>query len=904
MVLIQAMILAVPSAIHPRVAVAAVALPPGFSLQSIATGQPDGNLTNFEFLPGGGVLMLGRNGLITVSTGGVPPRTLASLPGAASILDLGALGLTLARDYAVTGKLYTFYARDAAVGRVARVSSWTASPPVAPTSLSNEHVILESPLNAAYHAGGTVLEALDGSLLVSLGDNASPVAALNPDALRAQSIDGPYGKVLRVSATTGAGMPGNPFYSASAPSSWRSRTYAYGLRNPFRISPDPRNGRVLVGDVGWTAHEEIDVLVPGANYGWPCYEGPARVPTYQDTAQCRRLYTQRAVFPLWTYPSPTSQSAVVSGDWYTGSSYPAMYRQAYFFADYAQQRIWSMVVDANGHLSRAPESVGFASGIGAPVAMKRGPNGDLYFADILSSTLVRLRYSAGNRAPVPQPVTTVEPATLTARFDGSASYDLDGDPMTYQWDFGDGRRATGAVVSHTYSAPGTFSATLTVRDPLGASGTTTIKVVPSNHAPELSLRGAVKKYAVGDLVSLSATAGDVEDGALQVSWRVDVVHCDGHGGCHLHPGLTSSGPTFAGTVEDHGEDTRMRVTASAVDSVGVRAQQIYVAEPDLRTLSVISTAPVLINGITRTSAKVVAQSRNDVAAPAAFGSTVFTGWSDGGARVHALTMPAADLSLTARFSRVARGPSADYDGDGRTDLAVYRPQTATWWDRGTLTRQFGAPGDVPIAADLNADGRSDLLVWRPRTAGWLTPGLPEQRFGQRGDVPLPGDYGGNVVAELAVWRPSTGVWWIRNVGTVPWGRAGDVPVPGDYNGDGKLEAAVWRPSTGNWWIRGRPAVHWGQRGDVPVAGDFNGDRRTDLAIWRPSTGAWWILGQAPRRWGVVGDKPLTGDFNGDRRTDLAVWRPSTGTWWVLGMPAVRWGVAGDQPLPVPLGSRS
>ena len=55
------------------------------------------------------------------------------------------------------------------------------------------------------------------------------------------------------------------------------------------------------------------------------------------------------------------------------------------------------------------------------------------------STLVRLRYSAGNRAPVPQPVTTVEPATLTARFDGSASYDLDGDPTTYQWDFGDGR---------------------------------------------------------------------------------------------------------------------------------------------------------------------------------------------------------------------------------------------------------------------------------------------------------------------------------------------------------------------------------------------------------------------------------------------------------------------------------
>lgn len=890
----------------PIRAQAAVVVPAGFSLQSMATGQPEGNLSNFEFLPDDGVMLLGRNGLITVVSGDGPPRTLATLPGTSSTGDLGALGLTLAPDYALSGKLYTWYVRSAPSGRILRVSTWTASPPADPTALTGERTILEAPLTSAYHGGGTVLVAPDGKLLISVGDNASPLASGNPDAQRAQNLDLPYGKILRIDPATGAGVPGNPFYSAATASSWRSRVYAYGLRNPFRMSADPRNGRVLIGDVGWTLHEELDTLVAGANYGWPCFEGPIRHPSYDDTAVCQRVYTQATRAPLWSYASPNDQSSIVGGTWYTGTSYPAAYRQAYFFADYSRQKIWTLGVDDLGRVTRAPETAGFASGVGSPVALKAGPNGDIFFADIISSRLMRLRYSAGNRAPVPQASTTVDPATRRVTFDGSSSYDLDGDPVTYHWSFGDGQQATGAVVSHTYAAAGSYTAALTVRDSLGASATTTMTVVPNNHAPQLTLTGPETRYAVGAEVLLRATAQDVEDGPLEVTWRTDLIHCDGHGGCHLHPGRTTTGPTLSETFEDHGEDTRMQITASATDSAGMRTQRVYVAEPDLRTMTVLSSAPVLINGIARTSAKLAVNSRNEVSAPAVFGTTVFTGWSDAGPRTHTLTMPSTDRTLTAHYARLVPGRYADYNGDGRTDLAIYRPRTTTWWNRLLFTTPYGAAGDVPIPADVNSDGRTDIVLWRPASGSWLARGLFEVRYGQLGDVPVPGDYNGDRRTDLAVWRPSTGIWYVRNGVAVRWGVRGDIPVPGDYNGDGKLDQAVWRPSTGVWWIRGRTAVRWGQPGDIPVPGDFNGDRRTDLAIWRPSTGQWWILGRTPhaQSWGTAGDIPLSGDFTGDGRADLAIWRPSTATWWVVGMPGVRWGELGDQPVPRPPGSRS
>ena len=201
-----------------------------------------------------------------------------------------------------------------------------------------------------------------------------------------------------------------------------------------------------------------------------------------------------------------------------------------------------------------------------------------------------------------------------------------------------------------------------------------------------------------------------------------------------------------------------------------------------------------------------------------------------------------------------------------------------------------------VVHDYNGDGRSDLAVWRPSTGVWYVHGVESVQWGRAGDVPVVGDYNGDGRSDLAVWRPSTGVWWVHGVESVQWGKAGDVPVAGDYNGDGRSELAVWRPSTGVWWVHGIGPVQWGRSGDVPVVGDYNGDGRSDPAVWRPSTGTWWVRGIGPVQWGKAGDVPVLGDYNGDGRVDLAVWRPSTGVWWVRGVISDQWGKLGDVPV--------
>jgi len=275
---------------------------------------------------------------------------------------------------------------------------------------------------------------------------------------------------------------------------------------------------------------------------------------------------------------------------------------------------------------------------------------------------------------------------------------------------------------------------------------------------------------------------------------------------------------------------------------------------------------------------------------------------------------------------------ADFDGDLRTDVSIYRPSEGNWYinhsSNGTFRVQnFGLSEDKPVSEDYDGDNRSDIAVYRPSTgvwynfrsatntvAIWASPGQPA-------DIPVAADFDGDAKADYAYFRPSNGDWTILYSQsqftpiTINFGLNGDIPAVGDYDGDGKADIAVFRPSTGDWWWMpsasapgsGFATVHWGQNGDIPVQGDFDGDFKTDLAVYRPSTGVWYALqssngAAAIIRWGLDTDVPVVGDYDGDGKEDFAVFRPSTGIWYIFRSTNGTtlygyWGMTGDLALP-------
>ena len=142
----------------------------------------------------------------------------------------------------------------------------------------------------------------------------------------------------------------------------------------------------------------------------------------------------------------------------------------------------------------------------------------------------------------------------------------------------------------------------------------------------------------------------------------------------------------------------------------------------------------------------------------------------------------------------------------------------TFTDSGTSSTH-GAPGGSaqPPVADFDGDGDTDLSVFRPSQGGWYMQGQPPfpQIWGALGDLSVPGDYDGNGTVDIAVFR--NGQWYVKGQPPFPqiWGQAGDVPVPGDYDGNGTTDIAVFR--SGQWYVRGQPPFPqiWGTNCDIP-----------------------------------------------------------------------------------------
>ncbi len=670
----------------------AATYPTGFEERSVASGLTAPVAT--AWVPDGRMFIAEKRGRVKVvmPNGVLSPTPVLDISSHVyAIADRGMLGMAADSDFANNHYLYLLYVYQpaGATGNGARTSRLTRVTVNDNNTASAEVTILGSvgtppcpapsntvdciPADSDSHSIGTVRSDADGTLWLGSGDG-SDWSRVDPRALRTYDEQSFAGKIMHIDRN-GNGLPGHAFCPAETDlTKVCTKLYAKGLRNPYRFQLRSGTGPVI-GDVGWEEWEEIDlVTAAGKNFGWPCYEGNNRTSGYRDLAGCTAQYANEGTPLAATPPNfqyahslfPDFQAAVVAGPVYpAGGPYPSEYAGDIFYGDYAHGYIKRLKVNAAGQVTSNP---GFATAGPAWVDVSLGPNGNIYFADYGdgntgTGSIKQIVYTPTNGSPVAR--ATANPTSgavpLNVQFTGSGSTDPNNDPLTYEWDFGDGTAHSTAVnPTHAYTTSGTFTAVLTVRDGRGGVSTANVVINAANDAPVVSINAPANDsiYRIGSAIQLDGSATDAQEGELPgsaLSWHVSLVHIT-----HLHDldDFTGKTPSFDAAT-DHDADAHYRITLTAQDSVGASSQKTIDIFPEAVNLTLATSptgAPVTYAGTTMnapfTRNAAVDFEPNISAAPSfvSGGTTYeFAGWSNGEPRSHVITIPSTDLTLTATY---------------------------------------------------------------------------------------------------------------------------------------------------------------------------------------------------------------------------------------------------------------
>lgn len=649
--------------------------PPEFERTVLVEGldQP----TAFRHLPDGRILISEKGGAIKVFANGQvasqPLITLVVLQTDTNE-ERGLLGIEPDPNFATNGHLYVSYTTAANRDRLSRITvvGDRADP-------ATELVLMESNQDGnIYHHGGEVRFGPDGKLYWAMGMN-----TYNPNS---QNLSNIHGKILRLNSD-GSAPADNPF--VNTPNAV-GQIWAYGLRNPFRFNFTP-NDKLFTGDVGGDAWEELNSIARGGNYGWPAVEGMCTGCPY--------------INPLYVYahtPPPASAGSITAVMAYTGTTFPSVYQNKIFIADYTLGFIKYLTFDQD-FSTFISESM-FDNDAGTVVQLDQGPDGNIYQMNIYPGVLYKISPSGGNRAPSAVIAATPSSglAPLSVGFSSAGSNDPDGDTITYRWDFGDGTTSTEANPQKTYTGNGAYNAVLTVSDGTKTAQATQ-KITVGSTAPAVTISSPIDQvfYSAGDTISFAGSGTDAEDGALPDSaftWKIDFHHAD-----HKHPfrdSITGKG----GTVDlprsaDNTYNTWYRLYLTVTDSSGLSTTAYVDIKPRIVMLTVsanFNDAIFTVDGIPKTGSfteQAVVGVERVLNAPSpqyvAGGQYHFASWSNGQPQSHTIITPAQDAGYQVTYTKASTPPAPWQSQDiGQPTVAGYSS-----FDNNIFTIR-GAGGDI------------------------------------------------------------------------------------------------------------------------------------------------------------------------------------------------------------------
>lgn len=538
------------------------------------------------------LLLASKTGIVTVmKTPDTSDESTVILDLRENICENGERGLqsvVVHPNFTENNLVYLFYTKfrdgcleGADAGPWNVVTRFRMNPDTLELTYDTREEIWRSPsLLNPNHIGGGMAFGNDGMLYVTTGDSG--------DTETAQPLNNSFGSVIRL--TEDGDVPDdNPFTQqngyenayrcadtegyvpAGAPDgAVCSEVFAYGFRNPFRITMDPsveEKVRFTIQDVGGAHWEEISVGgtdYAGRNYEWPLSEGVCRKGSLEDCPVSDNLNHQEPIH-YYAHRSTEEGGCITGATFVPEGIWPSKYK--FLFIDYIFLEIYNLIetpdMECRTCLPPVPgyQNETFYTSIQDPDEhVNEARMTDLFFGPYNDTqalyvvrrgnfdTVVRIRYTGILNQP-PLAIFTMDGRNYAigeeVAFDAGSSSDPEGDDVTFEWDFGDGVTSTKQNTSHSYESKGQYRVTLVVTDSEGQAQQASETVIVGQPPVATILSPADEdRFYVGQVLRLHGEAFDSNGNAIpddRLNWEVRQHHAD-----HFHPFF---GPTNGATFD-------------------------------------------------------------------------------------------------------------------------------------------------------------------------------------------------------------------------------------------------------------------------------------------------------------------------------------------------------------------